>query len=79
MPTITLKLSERLAARLDGVVKRRGRSQSEVVREALEAHLERGSEAIAGSCFDLARDLAGCLDGPADLSFSQRHLRGYGR
>jgi hypothetical protein len=79
MPTITLKLSHRLAARLNGAVRRRGRSRSAVVREALEAHLEGSAQAAMGSCFDLARDLAGCLEGPADLSTNPRRLRGYGR
>lgn len=79
MPTITLKISRGLAARLNGAVKCRGRSQSAIVREALEAQLDLASETVAGSCFDLARDLAGSLDGPPDLSSNRRHLRGYGR
>jgi hypothetical protein len=79
MPTITMKLPHSLAARLNSAVKRRGRSRSAVVREALEAYLERSGEAAIGSCFDLARDLGGSLEGPADLSTNPRHLRGYGR
>jgi Arc/MetJ-type ribon-helix-helix transcriptional regulator len=76
--TITLKLPDALAARLRAVVERRSRTQSEVVREALEQHLD-GETATVGSCLDLARDLAGSLSGPPDLSSSRRHLRGYGR
>jgi Arc/MetJ-type ribon-helix-helix transcriptional regulator len=79
MPTVTLKLPPGLAARLNGAVKRRGRSRSALVREALDAHLDRADEATTESCLDLARDLAGSLEGPADLSFNPRHLRGYGR
>ena len=76
--TITLKLPDALAARLRAVVQRRSRTQSEVVREALEKHLD-GEATFVGSCLDLARDLAGSLSGPPDLSSSRRHLRGYGR
>lgn len=76
--TITLKLPDALAARLQAVVQRRGRTQSELLREALEQHLN-GHTSVANSCLDLARDLAGSVSGPADLSSSPRHLRGYGR
>jgi predicted transcriptional regulator len=76
--TITFKLPDALAARLDGAARRRNRTRSELVREALERHLDARTTA-AGSCLDLARDLAGSVSGPADLSSSRRHLRGYGR
>lgn len=76
--TITFKLPDALAARLQAVVQRRGRTQSELLREALEQHLN-GDTPVANSCLDLARDLAGSVSGPADLSSSPRHLRGYGR
>ena len=77
--TITVKLPETLAARLRLTVRRRGRTQSAVVREALEAYLDQSSSAGAGSGLDLVRDLAGSAEGPPDLSTSRRHLRGYGR
>lgn len=76
--TISLKLPDALAARLRGMVRRRGQTQSEIVREALQTHLD-GDSAPAGSCLELAADLAGSLSGPPDLSSSRRHLRGYGR
>lgn len=76
--TITLKLPDALAGRLRAAVQRRSRTQSEVVREALERHLD-AEATLVGSCLDLARDLAGSLSGPPDLSASRRHLRGYGR
>jgi len=76
--TITLKLPNALAARLQAAVQKRGRTQSEVVREALEEHLN-DQAAVVGSCLDLARDLAGTVSGPVDLSSNPRHLGGYGR
>jgi predicted transcriptional regulator len=77
--TVTVKLPETLARRLKSMAARRGETQSALVREALRTHLERGSEPASGSCLELARDLAGSLEGAADLSTNRRHLRGYGR
>jgi predicted transcriptional regulator len=79
MATVTVKLPDALAARLQTAVKRRGRSQSALLREALEAHLELENETHPGTCLELARDLAGSLEGALDLSSHRRHLRGYGR
>jgi len=76
--TITVKLPDTLASRLRAAVQRRSRTQSEVVREALERHLA-GEATFAGSCLDLARDLTGSVSGPPDLSSGRRRLRGYGR
>jgi ribbon-helix-helix CopG family protein len=76
--TITIKLPAPLAARLQASVRKGRRTQSQLVREALEAHLDVGG-VVAGSCLDLAQDLAGSLSGPVDLSSNPRRLRGYGR
>ena len=76
--TITVKLPAKLASRLRTAVDRRGRTQSEIVREALESHLD-GRGVAATSFLDLTRDLAGSVSGRADLSSNRRHLRGYGR
>ena len=79
MRTITLKLPDGLAARVSAAVRRRGVSTSALVREALEYRLAREKRDRAGSCLDLAGDLAGVVEGPADLSSSGRHRKGYGR
>ena len=79
MRTITLKLPDGLAARVSATVRRRGVSTSALVREALEDRLGSEKRDRAGSCLDLAGDLAGVLEGPADLSSNGRHLKGYGR
>ena len=78
MVTVTVKLPAALAARLRVAAKRRGRSQSAAMREALEAHLEVDEETQGGKCLELAGDLVGILKGPPDLS-NRRPLRGYGR
>jgi predicted transcriptional regulator len=78
MRTITLKLPDGLAARVSATVRKRGVSTSALVREALEDRLGREKADQAGSCLDLAGDLAGALAGPADLSSNRKHLKGYG-
>jgi hypothetical protein len=77
--TISVKIPGPLAARLSAAVRARRRSQSAIVREALEGHLGSVRLGSAGSVLDLARDLIGSVSGPADLSTSRKRLRGYGR
>ncbi len=79
MRTITVKLPAGLAARLESRVRRRGVALSTVVRRALEKHLDEEGQALPGSCLELAADLAGSLNGSADLASNPRRLRGYGR
>jgi hypothetical protein len=79
MRTITVKLPDGLAARVSAAVRRRGVSTSTLVREALEERLAGEKRGRGGSCLDLAGDLAGIVDGPADLSSNPKRLRGYGR
>ena len=77
MRTISVKLPDSLALRLRRAMARRRTTQSEVIREALEAHL---AAASPGSCSEIVGDLAGSLrGGPADLSSNKRHLKGFGR
>jgi len=77
--TITVKLPRPLGQRLGRAVVRRRSTRSAVVREAIEAYLAAESGGSEGSCFDLASDLAGAVQGPCDLSSNRLRLRGYGR
>ena len=76
---ITVKIPNPLAARLSAAVRRRGATQSAIVREALEDHLSGGQEGNPGSFLELAGDLIGSLEGPGDLSTNKKRLRGFGR
>jgi predicted DNA-binding protein len=77
MRTVTVKLPDILARRLGQAVARRRATQSQVIREALEAHLTAVS---VGSWLDLVGDLAGSLRGGVrDLSSNKRHLKDFGR
>lgn len=79
MKTISLKLPRRLEVQLSAAARRAGKSKSALVRDALEAFFEERPAARRNSCHELTRDLAGCIDGPGDLSWNKKRMRGYGK
>ncbi len=79
MKVLTVKIPEELDLKLTAVAARRHESKSALIRAALD-HFVKSSEAITpNSCLDLAKDLIGSVEGPADLSYNNKHLKGYGR
>ena len=62
--TLTVKLSPRLAARLNATARKRKKTRSAIVREALEKRLAR--EKLTPS--ELFQGFAGSMRGPAGLS-----------
>jgi metal-responsive CopG/Arc/MetJ family transcriptional regulator len=79
MKTLSLKLTPALGRELEAVAQRRSVSKSSLVREALARYLASGPQASKGSFLARAGKLAGCVEGPSDLSVSAEHLQGYGR
>jgi len=80
MEPLTLKIPPRLAAQLEAFARSRGASRSAVVREAITQYLARGEpRSSRGSCLELARDLAGIVEGPSDLATNPKHVKDYGR
>lgn len=78
MKLLSLKVPDALDHRLAHEASCRKSTKSEVVRKALQAFLaETGSEQ-AGSALTLAKDLAGCITGPSDLSVNPTHLKRFG-
>lgn len=79
----TLKLPAALDAKLTRYAASKGASASAVLREALAEYLNRlsaeGGSARPTSIGHLAADLAGTVDGPADLSTNPKHLAQFGR
>ena len=75
---ITIRISESLVKRLKKQAGMKRRSESALVREALEKYLK---EPLPGSARDLAQDagLIGCVRGPSDLSTNRKHLEGFGK
>ena len=79
MDTLTLKIPDVTKTKLDAYAKHKGVSKSQVVREALVDYFAENKSDKQGSFFDLAKDLAGSVQGPADLSSGRHHLTGYGK
>jgi len=80
MHTISLKLPDELLAQLNREAKARRVTKSRLVRESLEKALRKPSAGGAGSCYELARDLAGSLKGlPEDLAENPKYMDGFGQ
>lgn len=79
MRTLSVKLSDRLDAKLTAVARRRKTSKAALVRKALEGALHERGTPKPGSALDLVRDLVGCVAGPTDLSVNKAHLKTFGR
>jgi Arc/MetJ-type ribon-helix-helix transcriptional regulator len=79
MKTISVKIPEDLDLKLTAVAEKRRESKSAIIRSALD-QLVNSSDAITpNSCLELAQDLIGSVEGPPDLSYNKKHLKGYGR
>jgi len=78
MKTVSLKLPDPLFMTLSRMAAEKGESRSALIREAVETFVMKEASGTKASCLDLAKDLAGCMDGPEDLSFNKDRLRGYG-
>ena len=79
MNTISLKMPETLAIRLEETARKKGVSKSTLIREALAAYLQRDSAERPDSALSQVADLAGVLSGPEDLSVNKDYLRDFGR
>ena len=78
MNTMSLKVSDTLAAELAEAANRRGISKSELVREAIRTVLREDESARAGSGLSRVADLVGAFPGPSDLSVNRKYLEGLG-
>ncbi len=77
---ISVRLDDETHRRLDEAVTATGKSESELVREALAEYFQQHSQ--PESCLDLARqhNLIGCASQlPPDLSTNPKHFEGFGR
>lgn len=79
MKTIALKLPDELLTKIERAANRRGETRSAVMRGVLEEFFAEQKGESPGSCLDLARDLAGCVQGPEDLSTNPDHMEDFGR
>lgn len=81
MQTMTVKLPDEVAARLEEHAKRLGVSKSSIVRESLDSDLREPATVEEGaSAYDLMKDGFGCVNsGIGDLSTNPKHMEGFGR
>jgi len=79
MKTLSVKVPLYVDAALERLAAARHQTKSSIVREAIQSVVDSKDEAAAKSCGALAADLAGCFEGPRDLSTNKRHMRGYGQ
>jgi predicted transcriptional regulator len=78
MQTISLKLPPDLIADLDREAAARNVTKSALIRESLESML-RARPRTSPSCYELARDLAGTVEGlPSDLATNPKYMDGFG-
>ena len=75
---ITVRVPEHLVERLRKRSALQGRPESEVVREALEAHLG-GAETSAWALAEESGLVGVITDAPKDLSTSEYHFEGFGK
>jgi predicted transcriptional regulator len=78
MTTLSLKVPDDLAARLDKAARANRVSRSALCRQALEERLKK-VRAPRRSLFEQSKDLCGIGDsGIGDLSSNKKHLDGFG-
>ena len=75
---ISIKLPEPLFHDVAQRAKTSALNQSEIIRSALAAYLQRDALPSTASCADRAQRWTGIMQGPADLSTNPKHLDGFG-
>lgn len=78
MKAISIKLPDPLFHDLVQRATASASSQSEIIRSALTAYLQRDAQPTTASCADRAQRWTGMMKGPADLSTNPKHLAGFG-
>jgi metal-responsive CopG/Arc/MetJ family transcriptional regulator len=79
MDTLTLKIPGVIKEKLKTYSRRKGLSRSEIVRNALLEYFDKDELEKQGTFYDLAKDLAGCVNGSSDLSTNKEYISGYGQ
>jgi hypothetical protein len=76
---VAVKLAAGVDERVVEEARAQGVTRSEIVRRAIMRYLAPGARRESASFLAQARHLAGCVEGPVDLSTTEAHLDGYGR
>ena len=78
MKTVSLKIPSALLRRLQEEANGRRISKSKLIRDCLEERLLKPKSGKKLSCHDLARHLAGSLQGPRDIATNREYLKDFG-
>jgi hypothetical protein len=76
---LTIELPVKLDARLTQEARRRRKSKSALVKEALDAFLRNGRELPTKSFYELTADLCGSLDAPSAPSTNPKYMEEFGK
>jgi metal-responsive CopG/Arc/MetJ family transcriptional regulator len=76
---VSVKLSAPLYSRVARIAKKRQAPKSQVIREAIEAGLDVGTQGEERSFYAVTSTFAGCARGPRDLSTNPRHMKSFGK
>ena len=79
MTTVSLKLPDPLALRLEESARKKSISKSALIRAALETYLRAEKVVPEGSALSRSADLRGVFSGPEDLSDNSSYLTNFGR
>ena len=79
MKTLTVRLPEILERQVSSAAMRAGVSKASLVRDAIDAYLERSLETNERSAFDAFEGIIGVLSGPHDLATNPKHMEGFGQ
>jgi len=77
---ITVRVNQAIQERLETIAQATGKTESEIVREAIEEFL--AHQRPLRTCFDVAKKagVIGCVKGgPRDMSTNPKHMKGFGR
>lgn len=79
MTTISIKIPEDLASRLDAAARAENTSRSALFRQALADKLKTSARRTKPSLYELSADLCGSGEsGVGDLASNPKHLKGFG-
>jgi Arc/MetJ-type ribon-helix-helix transcriptional regulator len=79
MKTLSVKIPESLEKWLSGEAKRKKRSRSDLVREALERSRSGEGTEKQTTLAEAMADLKGTITGPPDLSTNPSHFADFGK
>ena len=78
---LSIRITDQLKQDLGAVAESQGKSESDVVRQALEEYCAKSQRPVTAYDLAVASGLIGCAGPglPSDLSTNKKHFEGFGR